>query len=390
MIRVKLKPKRKPRIEAGHPWVFANEIESVQGDHHGGDIVEVVNHSGHFIGKGYINETSTITVRLLTYQDEEIDSEFFRRRLERAIRYRQMVVRNTDAYRLINAESDFLPALIVDRYADYLVVQILSLGMERWKETIVESLIELVRPAGIYERSDVPVRRREGLEERKGFLTDPFDTKVIVNMEGIDLRVDLEEGQKTGLFLDQRGNYGELRDISQGKEVLDCFSYAGGFGLFSLHYGAEDVLHLDISQKALQHARENSARNGFQMRSAFRSGNAFNELRSLVESGRRFDMVVLDPPAFVKDRKSLSSALGGYKEINLRGMRLLREGGILVTCSCSHHLRREEFEEMLRSAARDAKRRVRLIKALGGASDHPVLLAAKETDYLKCFILQLN
>jgi len=387
--RVILKANRKPRIEAGHPWVFASEIESAQGSYAGGDIVEVANHSGRFIGKGYINDASAITVRLLTNQDEEIDERFFRSRIEKAIRYREMVVKDTDSYRLINAEADFLPALIVDRYANYLVVQILSLGMERWKETIVRLLIELVQPAGIYERSDVPVRRLEGLEEKKGFLKGPFDTKVTATIDGVSLRADVAEGQKTGLFLDQRENYRALESLSTGREVLNCFSYVGGFGLFALSYGAGSVLHIDISERAIEGARENSARNDFEMRSAFRTGNAFDELRGIVESGRRFDMVVLDPPAFVKDRKSLNSALGGYKEINLRGMKLLREGGVLVTCSCSHHLRRDEFEEMLRSAAYDAKRKVRLIKALSQASDHPTLLAAKETDYLKCLILEV-
>ena len=390
MARVVLKPNRKPRVEAGHPWVFANEIESVQGSYTGGDIVEVANQNGHLIGKGYINDASTITVRLLTYRDEEIDKEFFRRRIEKAIHYREMAVKDTDAYRLINAEADYLPALIVDKYADYLVVQLLSLGIERWKETIVELLIELVQPKGIYERSDVPVRRREGLEEKKGFLTDPFDTEIIVVMNGLRLGVDLAHGQKTGLFLDQRENYRVLQNFSIGRKVLNCFSYTGGFGLFALHYGAEEVLHIDSSERALEGASANSERNDFTMRSAFREGNAFDELRGLLAGGRRFDMVVLDPPAFVKNRKTLHSALGGYKEINLRAIRLLEHGGILVTCSCSHHLNREEFDEMLRSAAHDAKRRVRLIKALGGASDHPVLIAAKETDYLKCSILEVE
>ncbi|MGQ9629128.1 MAG: class I SAM-dependent rRNA methyltransferase [bacterium] len=389
MAKVILKGGRKHRAEEGHPWIFANEVESIDGDYRNGDIVSVVNSKRKFVGRGYINDRSQIIVRLLTRQDEGIDGDFFRRLILRAWEYRERVVRDTTAYRLLHAEADGIPALIADRFGDYIVLQFLALGVELWRDVIVEILVELLKPRGIYERSDVPMRRLEGLEERKGELWGECPSRVEIEEGGARFWVDFREGQKTGFFLDQRENRLAAGPLAEGREVLNAFSYTGGFGVHAMRCGAKSVLNVDISEDAIALARENFALNGFREGWEVEVGNSFDALRRFDREGRRFDMVILDPPAFVKNRRSLGEAMRGYKEINLRAMRILNPGGILVTCSCSHHLKREEFRDILRSASQDAGREARLIEERGQARDHPVLLNVEETEYLKCSIIEV-
>ncbi|MBE3585172.1 class I SAM-dependent rRNA methyltransferase [Desulfofundulus thermocisternus] len=390
MAVVKLTRRRYHRVLLGHPWVYRTEVEDIQGDFNPGDVVEVVDYRGRFVGRGYINPASQIIVRLLTREKgEKIDREFFRRRLMSAIDYRRRVVRHSNACRLVFAEADFLPALIVDRFGDYLSLQTLALGIDLYKETIVELLDELLNPAGIYERNDVSVRELEGLPLRTGFLKGPFNPVVEIEENGLRFLVDLAGGQKTGYFLDQRENRLALEGLARNARVLDCFCHTGTFSVYAARFGAREVLGIDVAGDALEMARENAARNGFDRVCTFREGNAFDELRDLDRAGERFDLIILDPPAFTKSREALEGAIRGYKEINLRAMKLLPAGGFLVTCSCSYHMTESLFMEVLLDAARDVKRQLRLVEMRRQARDHPMLLASPETYYLKCFILQV-
>ncbi|SHE53137.1 SAM-dependent methyltransferase [Desulfofundulus australicus DSM 11792] len=387
---VKLTRRRYHRVLLGHPWVYRTEVEDIQGDFNPGDVVEVVDYRGRFVGRGYINPASQIIVRLLTREKgEKIDREFFRRRLMSAIDYRRRVVRHSNACRLVFAEADFLPALIVDRFGDYLSLQTLALGIDLYKETIVELLDELLNPAGIYERNDVSVRELEGLPLRTGFLKGPFNPVVEIEENGLRFLVDLAGGQKTGYFLDQRENRLALEGLARDARVLDCFCHTGTFSVYAARFGAREVLGIDVAGDALEMARENAARNGFDRVCTFREGNAFDELRDLDRAGERFELIILDPPAFTKSREALEGAIRGYKEINLRAMKLLPAGGFLVTCSCSYHMTESLFMEVLLDAARDVKRQLRLVEMRRQARDHPMLLASPETYYLKCFILQV-
>ncbi|WP_027356525.1 class I SAM-dependent rRNA methyltransferase [Desulfofundulus thermocisternus] len=390
MAVVKLTRRRYHRVLLGHPWVYRTEVEDIQGDFNPGDVVEVVDYRGRFVGRGYINPASQIIVRLLTREKgEKIDREFFRRRLMSAIDYRRRVVRHSNACRLVFAEADFLPALIVDRFGDYLSLQTLALGIDLYKETIVELLDELLNPAGIYERNDVSVRELEGLPLRTGFLKGPFNPVVEIEENGLRFLVDLAGGQKTGYFLDQRENRLALEGLARDARVLDCFCHTGTFSVYAARFGAREVLGIDVAGDALEMARENAARNGFDRVCTFREGNAFDELRDLDRAGERFDLIILDPPAFTKSREALEGAIRGYKEINLRAMKLLPAGGFLVTCSCSYHMTESLFMEVLLDAARDVKRQLRLVEMRRQARDHPMLLASPETYYLKCFVLQV-
>jgi 23S rRNA (cytosine1962-C5)-methyltransferase len=390
MAVVKLTRRRYHRVLLGHPWVYRTEVEDIQGDFNPGDVVEVVDYRGRFVGRGYINPASQIIVRLLTREKgEKIDREFFRRRLMSAIDYRRRVVRHSNACRLVFAEADFLPALIVDRFGDYLSLQTLALGIDLYKETIVELLDELLNPAGIYERNDVSVRELEGLPLRTGFLKGPFNPVVEIEENGLRFLVDLAGGQKTGYFLDQRENRLALEGLARDARVLDCFCHTGTFSVYAARFGAREVLGIDVAGDALEMARENAARNGFDRVCTFREGNAFDELRDLDRAGERFELIILDPPAFTKSREALEGAIRGYKEINLRAMKLLPAGGFLVTCSCSYHMTESLFMEVLLDAARDVKRQLRLVEMRRQARDHPMLLASPETYYLKCFVLQV-
>ncbi|MGB9839011.1 class I SAM-dependent rRNA methyltransferase [Thermovenabulum sp.] len=389
MAKVILKGKKNERIEKGHPWVYSTEILSIKGNYKPGDIVEVYLENGKFLGKGYINPKSQITVRFLTKnKDEEIDREFFKNRIIKALNYRKQL-NYGESYRLIYAEADFLPALIVDKFNNTLVIQTLSLGMEKYKNIIVDILVELLSPECVYERNDAPVRELEGLELKKGVLYGELPEKIIIEENGIQYYVDVVEGQKTGFFFDQRENRKAIEPFVKGKEILECFCYTGSFALNAAKYGANNILAYDYSDEAISLARENAKLNGVQDNIKFEVGNAFDILRKFYNDKKKFDVVILDPPAFVKSKKALEGAIRGYKEINLRGMKLLKPGGFLITSSCSHHVKDELFFEILMSAAYDAKVTMRIIEKRSQAKDHPVLAASEETSYLKFYILEL-
>ncbi|WP_173297835.1 class I SAM-dependent rRNA methyltransferase [Thermanaeromonas sp. C210] len=392
MARVRLKRNEEMRVKDGHPWVYRTEIEEIYGSFEPGDIVEVEDNRGRFLGRGYINPVSMITVRLLTYQrDEEVDESFWRRRLLAAWNYRQQVLKgaDTDSYRVVFGEADFLPGLIVDKFGPYLVFQTLALGIDRFRETLVELLDDIIKPDGIYERNDAAVRELEGLELRTGFLKGRFDPLVTIRENGIKLYVDMARGQKTGYFLDQRENRAAIRPLVGGARVLDCFCHTGSFSLHAASFGAREVLGLDISEEAVAMARRNAALNGYEGICSFEVANVFDALREMDRSGERYDVVILDPPAFVKSRKALEGAVRGYKEINLRAMKLLSPGGFLVTCSCSYYMPEDLFWGVVFSAARDARRRLRLVARRGQAPDHPVLMGYDESRYLKCLFFQV-
>ncbi len=380
--------KGRRRIEGGHPWVFASDIVHADTETLPGDVVDVHAEGNRFLGRGYYNPKSQISLRMLTRKDESIDSAFIEARIKQAVDLRaRLGVLN--ACRLINAESDFLPALIVDKFHDVLVMQTLSLGMERLKPLVAEVLMALPGVKGIYERNDVPVRDLEGLEQYKGVLRGSFETQVVIEENGIKLAVDIQNGQKTGYFLDQRENRAAIAPFVKGGKVLDCFCHIGSFSLHAARYGAVDVTGVDISEEAVNRAAILAKLNGFESRCRFVAANAFDHLRSLQADKEQYDTIILDPPAFAKNRDAVKSASRGYKDINLRAMKLLKPGGYLVTCSCSHHMTLPLFLEMMNAAALDAGKAIRVIETRGQAKDHPHLLAAPETDYLKCVIAQV-
>ena len=404
---------RKKRLEQGHPWVYPGEIDRIEGDPQGGDIIHIHNYAGHFLAQGFYNPLSQLVIRVMTYSEVTVDENIFYDKIEQAWKRRQWLLPAATSCRVVHGEADFLPGLIIDKYEDILVVQILALGIEVRRQWIFNALKKIFNPRGIYERSDVPVRRLEGLEERVGFVGEPFDTHVTVSENGISILVDVAEGQKTGYFFDQRENraalkplmtgWGERHGIKEdesgqprnasgkeiknpfwnGAEVLDCFSHTGSFMLHACLYGAKKVTCLDISEKAIEMAKENALLNGCLHRTEFVAANAFDFLREQVKEKRTWDIVILDPPAFAKNRQSLEGAIRGYKEINLQGMKLVRAGGILVTASCSYHLSAIRFLNMLEEAATDAHKVLRLIEFRRAGIDHPVLLGSEETDYLK-------
>lgn len=390
MTKVILHQGKQKRVVGGHPWIYRTEIKEVIGEFTPGDIVDVYDFRDRFIGRGYINPASQITIRIMTRNPEEvIDEKFFRKRILAAWEYRQKVIKDTNACRVIFGEADFLPALIVDKFGDYLSVQTLALGIDVHKETIFKLLREIINPKGIYERNDVSVRKLEGLPYITGFIGEPFDTSVAIRENGIRFVVDLEGGQKTGYFLDQRENRMALQGLVKNARVLDCFCHTGTFSMYAAKYGAREVLGLDIAAPALEVARANAELNGFNNICSFQEGNSFDVLRSMEKAGEKFDVVILDPPAFTKSRQAIQGALRGYKEINLRGMKLLPPGGYLITCSCSYHMHEDMFLEVILDAGRDAGRQLRLVELRRQAKDHPMLLAYPESHYLKCVVLQV-
>lgn len=387
MATITLRKTRETRVRGGHPWIYASEIEKVDGAFENGDIVDVCDFRGKYIGRGFYNPQSQISLRILTRNDEPCDRAFFERRIRDAWEYRKLLC-DPDSCRLIYSESDFLPGLVVDKFGDVLVLQSLSLGIERIKDTLADLLMEIVKPAGIWERSDVPVRRLEGLEQTTGLLRGEVPDLVEMRENGILFGVDVKHGQKTGFFLDQKENRAAIAPLCPGARVLDCFCHNGSFSLHAAKYGAKSVLGVDISEEALEVARENAHRNGF-TNVEFEAHNCFDHLRELTDAGERFDLVILDPPAFTKNKAAVPAALRGYKEINLRGLKLVRPGGFLVTCSCSQHVLTEMFQDIVNQAARDAKKRVRLVEYRTQGKDHPILPQSIETKYLKCMILQV-
>ncbi|WP_371365740.1 Ribosomal RNA large subunit methyltransferase I [Sporomusa rhizae] len=377
------------RVENGHPWVYQSELDYIDGEFQPGDIVDVYNFRQRFIGRGYINPRSQIIVRILTRQQEPINRDFFKRRIETAWQYRQRFLVEPDYCRLVYGEADFLPALIIDKFGKYMVMQTLALGIDVHKETIISVLEELFSPEGIYERNDVPVRKLEGMDMRKGYLRGNFPTQIMVNENSIPFYADIENGQKTGFFYDQRENRRFLEPIVKGADVLDCFCHTGSFAVHSALYGAKSLHSIDISAEAIELAKKNAELNGVSDRCNFEVANAFDALRLLTEEHRQYDVVILDPPAFTKSRSSIEGAARGYKEINLRGLKLTRPGGFLVTCSCSYHMERDLFKAVVVDAARDAKRVIREVEYRTQAKDHPILPAAQETNYLKFLVLQV-
>ena len=389
MTNVYLKRKISRRVENGHPWIFGNEIEKVEGDGAAGSTVDVFTFDKKFLGRGYINMQSQIAVRLLTRdRNEPVNDEFFYNRLSAAWEYRQRLG-YTENCRLVFGEADYLPALIIDKFNDHFVLQTLALGMDRWKPAIVSALERLFQPKGIYERNDVPVRELEGLPQQKGFLSAPFDTQIIINENGLRLHVDIENGQKTGYFLDQHDNRRAIQHIVKGADVLGAFTYTGSFETHAGFYGAKSVLGLDISENAVAQARRNAELNGLSEVCRYEAINAFDALKTWSKEGRQYDVVMLDPPAFTKSRETIQKAITGYKEINLRGMKLVRKGGFLVTSSCTNLVQPELFLETIQLAAKDAKRRLRQVTFQAQASDHPIVQGWENTNYLKFLIVQV-
>lgn len=377
------------RVESGHPWVYQTELDYIDGDFAPGDIVDVFNHRQKLIGRGYINPKSQIIVRLLTREQETIDRNFFKKRIQDAWEYRKRFISEPEYCRLVYGEADLLPALIVDKFGPYMVIQTLALGMDIHKETIISVLEELFQPEGIFERNDVPVRRLEGLEERTGYLKGEFPTLIKVLENGIPFYADVEKGQKTGFFYDQRENRVFLKHVVQDAEVLDCFCHTGSFAVHAALYGAKKITSIDISEEAIEIAKKNAQMNGVSEVCDFQVANAFDALRAMSDEHRQFDVVILDPPAFTKSRNAIEGAARGYKEINLRGLKMVKPGGFLVTCSCSFHMDKELFKAIVVDAARDAKRTLRQVEYRTQAKDHPILPAAPETEYLKFLMVQV-
>lgn len=387
MVKVYLNKTREARVRSGHPWVFRSDIERADGDFTPGDVADVYSSKNTFLGRAFYNPGSQIALRILTRHDEKVDAAFFERRIRDAWAYRQRFC-DPMSCRLIFAESDFIPALIVDKFADVLVMQCLSLGLEQWKGEITEILAGLLHPQGIYERDDVPVRRLEGLEQTTGTLYGEVPDRVEMTENGIKFLIDVKNGQKTGFFLDQKENRRAIEPLCPGARVLDCFCHNGSFALHAAKYGAQSVTGVDISEEALDVARENAALNRL-AQTDFVAANCFDLLREQTDAGEKYDVVILDPPAFTKTRAAVPGALRGYKEINLRGVKLVRPGGFLVTCSCSQHVSPEVFIDMLNETGRDAKKKLRMIEYRTQGKDHPILPASPETKYLKCAILQV-
>ncbi len=389
MGKVYLNKKISQRVSNGHPWIFSNEVNRVDEAIKPGDIVEVFTHDDKFVGKGYINPQSQIMVRLLTRdKNETVDEQFFYNRISKAWDYRKKIG-YTENCRLIFGEADFIPALIIDKFNDYFVIQTLSLGIDIWKGVIVNALEKIFNPKGIYERNEVPVRELEGLEQKKGFLSQPFDTNIIIRENGLQFYVDIENGQKTGYFLDQQDNRRSIKHIVKGADVLGTFTYTGTFEIHAAHYGAKSVLGLDISENAVAQAVRNAALNKLENVCTFQTANAFDVLKQWGKEGRQYDVVMLDPPAFTKSRQNIQKAIAGYKEINLRGIKLTKPGGFLVTSSCTNLVSPEMFLETINIAAKDARRQLRQVTFKAQASDHPIIWGMENTNYLKFLIVQV-
>lgn len=388
MTKIILQPKKHGRISGGHPWVYNNEIAKTDGDYVNGNIVEVYDHHQHFIGKGYINDQSQIVVRILSRKkDEVIDANFFKQKIQAAWNYRQQIGYNKNC-RVVFGEADGLPALVVDKFEDVIVIQTLALGIDKWKTEIVNILAEIFQTEKIYERNDASVRELEGMKQQTGFLKQKFDTKFVMNQDGIKFWVDVANGQKTGFFHDQRRNRLALQPFVKNASVLDACSYTGSFSMYAAKFGAADVEGIDISTDAVAQCKANAALNNF-AQCKFTEANVFDELKKRVANKQQYDVVLLDPPAFTKSRSNFEKALKGYKEINLRGIQLTKPGGYLVSSSCSHFIYTEEFKQVITDAASDAGRIIRQVAFNPQSPDHPLIWNIKETNYLKCAILQV-
>ena len=386
---IQLKPDKEKRVYTLHPWVFKSDVDKELNGCTAGDIVNIISSKGKFLARGYYNPNSQIALRIMTYHEEEaVDRSLIFRRIHEAVEYRRTFA-DLKSCRLVFAESDRLPALIVDAFDDVLVLQCLALGMERFKKDIVDALVEEMHPRGIWERNDVPVRRLEGLDMCTGLLYGDVPDRVQMSENGVRFWVDVKEGQKTGFFLDQKENRAAIAPFVKGQKVLDCFTHTGSFALHAGHYGASEVTGVDISEFACECAAENAALNHLEDRVHFIAVNAFDLLSEQSRKGEKYDVIILDPPAFTKSRNAVDSALRGYKEINLRAMKMVREGGYLITCSCSQHVLPDMFRTMVLDAAKDAKVLLRQIEFRTQGKDHPILPYARETEYLKCGIYQV-
>ena len=380
-------------LKSGGLWIFDNEIASILGSFEDGDIVAVHDFDGYGLGKGFINRNSKIRVRMMTRnRHQEIDEAFLKMRVQEAWDYRKKVS-DTGSCRVIFGEADFLPGLVVDKFSDVLVVQSLALGIDRLKDQIVELLKEVavdgIKIRGVYERSDAKVRRQEGMELYKGFIGEAFDTNVEIEENGVRYMVDVKDGQKTGFFLDQKYNRKAIQHLCKDAKVLDCFTHTGSFALNAGYGGAKEVTGVDASELAVEQAILNSKLNGMEDRVKFICRDVFELLPELEEKGEKFDVVILDPPAFTKSRNSVKNAVKGYREINLRAMKLVRDGGFLATCSCSHFMTYELFTQTIHQAARNVHKRLRQVEYRTQAPDHPILWAAEESYYLKFYIFQV-
>ena len=377
------------RILHGHPWIFTNEINEPDKSIKPGDIVDVYTYDKKFMGRGYINPKSQIIVRLLTRdKEEQINDDFFYRRISQAWEYRKRLGYQENC-RLIFGEADNLPQLIIDKFNDYFVIQTLALGIDIWKPSIVAALNKIFLPKGIYERNDVPVRELEGLDQRKGFLSDAFATEITIHENGLHFYVDLEKGQKTGYFLDQQDNRKSIENIVKGADILGAFTYTGTFEIHAAHYGAKSVLGLDISENAVAQANRNATLNKYDQICTFKCANAFDVLKTWAKEHKQYDVVMLDPPSFTKSRATIQKAVAGYKEINLRGMKLIKPGGFLITSSCTNLVTPEMFLEIIGLAAKDAGRKLRQVAFNTQSADHPIIWNLENTRYLKFLIVQV-
>ena len=381
-------------LKAGGLWIYDNEIDTITGAVEDGELVRVNDFDGYVLGTGFLNRKSKLTVRMLTRdKDAEINEEFLEKRVRAAWEYRKKTV-DTSSCRLIFGEADFLPGLVVDKFSDVCVVQSLALGIDRLKPIILTALTKVLAEdgitlRGIYERSDAKVREQEGMERFKGFLTEPFDTEVEIVENGVKYLVDIADGQKTGFFLDQKYNRLAVQKLCKNAKVLDCFTHTGSFALNAGIAGASSVLGVDASELATEQARKNAELNGLSDTVKFQCADVFELLPELERTGEQFDVVILDPPAFTKSRNSVKNAVRGYREINIRGLKLVKDGGYLCTCSCSHFMTPELFTETIAQAARDAHVRLRQVEYRTQAADHPILWAANESYYLKFYIFQV-
>lgn len=381
-------------LKAGGLWVFDNEIDTIMGTFTNGDIVIVHDFDGYMMGRGFINQNSKIRVRMMTRnKEQQIDEAFLRNRVQTAWDYRRDTV-DTSSCRVIFGEADFLPGIVIDKYEDVLVVESLALGIDRFKETIVRLLKECmaedgIHIRGVYERSDAKEREKEGLTKVKGFIGEPFDTNIEIVENGVHYMVDVENGQKTGFFLDQKYNRLAMQRICKGKKVLDCFTHMGTFALNAGIAGAKDVTGLDISEYAVEQAARNAKLNHLEDTVHFRCANVLDELPKLAAAGEQYDVVILDPPAFTKSREATKNAIKGYREINMKGMKLVKDGGYLATCSCSHFMTQELLAKTIKEAAKATHKRLRQVEFRTQSPDHPILWAADESYYLKFYIFQV-
>jgi len=387
--KIYLKPKEELRILEGHPWVFNNEIEHIEGTIKSGEIAYVYSSKNLFLGKGFLNTSSKIFVRILSKSTDEVIDELFFEKIIQSANQSRLDLGYRNSYRVLFGESDGIPGLIVDKYGDYLVVQILSLGIDMRKDWFIHILVKLFNPKGIYERSDVSVRKKEGLELFKGTLFGEVPEKVIIKENELTMEIDLINGQKTGSFLDQQDNHKAINPYVKNKKVLDCFSHIGGFGLHAAYYGASSVTCLDISKSAVQSIQNNASLNQLNQVIA-KEADVFNELRTYQKNNEMFDVVILDPPAFAKKIDDVKKAYQGYKDINLQALKIISDQGYLVTCSCSHYMTPSLFLDMLIDASKDAQKQTQMIEFRIQSKDHPARLGSDESLYLKCVVLKVK